>query len=94
MRVRACVSLSVNRCLCLCLLFCMRRSFSSTLRRTSFTTLGGILHLSIGDEAAAIAAIEHGIKCFGVTLSDVHTELLYKKLADEVFMRMQDGRFT
>ena len=60
----------------------------------SHSLTGGILHLSIGDGAAAIEAIEHGIKCFGVTLSDVHTELLYKKLADEVFMRMLDGRFT
>jgi len=56
----------------------------------SHSLTGGIIHLSIGDGAAALAAIEAGVKCLGVCLSEKHVEMLYEKLAEEVFLRMQD----
>ena len=46
------------------------------------------VHLTIGDGAAAIAAIEHGIKIVAVCLSEKHAELLHQRLVDNVFARM------
>ena len=39
------------------------------------------IRLTIGDGAAAMAALEAGIKLIGICLSETHAEMLYKRLS-------------
>ena len=56
--------------------------------------LKGMVHLTLGDGHAAVAACENGIPILGICLSDSHCTALHKRLVEQVYLRMQDPHST
>ena len=52
--------------------------------------LKGIVHCSMGDGHAAVAACEHGIPILGICLTEKHCTDLKQHLIDKVYQKMQD----
>lgn len=54
----------------------------------------GLIHLSIGDGHAAVAACENGIPIVGICMSDAHVKALHTRLVEQIYQRMQDPHST